>query len=860
MGDTNLLEETDGTPEESIKTSASSREPVKIIHIFTSTKPSQKTQGGDGLGKLAASVLFIDTLSKNSRKTRLRKNQEHITQTALANTYADPSAEPEFSENPLEKELKELNKSERIFGINSIPELIMTYLDNKNKIETNLKEYQEKRQPISSNLERQIAELEESFRMKINNMAGTTYFSAVKSAMNQKRTDGSLNENTNNVNIELNNKFSVYYAANQLMEAKTERTGFLKRTIPENNIRSEITALSKLLYETSTNNNTKEKTEIDTSLKKLYSSNAKCKLNNNEKIAIELILKEIVSTTSNQSDFNKSDNDKSDTDITASLEALAKGTHFYRQGTLEKAAEYISESYEILTERYHENRQNVETRYTEIYTGIADKIKNAISATKNKITDKKTSLTDGKNRITNSAAEKIQYAKALVLTEIPGQISTYASKKSDQVKQAATKTKTYIKTYFSNIAKTINNARSIQIIKTPYRTIENAINDYERANEKNNSGNAETASETELQNDHSELKTYFSRVKINLPSMPDLEPLKYGLKKAGRGMLTTALLCAFGFGVFKGGTYVRNNYVKHTSQQEDLQQRLEEKNDEGLSKKLNSSQSIEMNKKTILQKDESERAGNIRIAGTRGNKEYLASESRSEFIDLEMEYLDARDHKIEDYSKYPLENWSSNVTGMMGKQPDPHRPGECKRTDYLGKNPKDCMVDHKGIDIKGKNGDVVSSVESGIVIAAKNIKGRGETVIILHENGYTTIYSHGKKDSYVVKEGEKVMRGQDLIGMEKSDNPKIGYLHYEIRDPQGRPVNPFKALKIMAGPPTYESYLRDNAMTTVPDWLTENEFVSKKAVFEAEKYIKNLIKFKKEETQKYEHFFDHVKN
>jgi murein DD-endopeptidase MepM/ murein hydrolase activator NlpD len=79
-----------------------------------------------------------------------------------------------------------------------------------------------------------------------------------------------------------------------------------------------------------------------------------------------------------------------------------------------------------------------------------------------------------------------------------------------------------------------------------------------------------------------------------------------------------------------------------------------------------------------------------------------------------------------------------------------------------------------------------------VVEAFKN-GGYGNYVEIDHGNGYRTAYGH--MQSYVVRKGETVKRGQ-IIGLVGSSGRSLGpHLHYEIRL-NHNPVNPTKFMQV----------------------------------------------------------------
>ena len=98
---------------------------------------------------------------------------------------------------------------------------------------------------------------------------------------------------------------------------------------------------------------------------------------------------------------------------------------------------------------------------------------------------------------------------------------------------------------------------------------------------------------------------------------------------------------------------------------------------------------------------------------------------------------------------------------------------------------------NKGIDIKGKVGQPVSSAADGTVVyAGGGLRGFGKLIIVKHTQNYLSAYGYNRV--LLVKEGEKVKGGQHVaeIGSNAS-NDEI--LHFEIRR-NGKPENPLKYL------------------------------------------------------------------
>ena len=94
---------------------------------------------------------------------------------------------------------------------------------------------------------------------------------------------------------------------------------------------------------------------------------------------------------------------------------------------------------------------------------------------------------------------------------------------------------------------------------------------------------------------------------------------------------------------------------------------------------------------------------------------------------------------------------------------------------------------HAGLDFNADMGDDIQAAASGTVIQVKSRTGYGNTVIIDHGGGWTTLYAH--LSQYRVSLGQEVAMGQ-VIGLIGSTGWSTGpHLHFEIRY-RGSPRNP----------------------------------------------------------------------
>jgi len=97
----------------------------------------------------------------------------------------------------------------------------------------------------------------------------------------------------------------------------------------------------------------------------------------------------------------------------------------------------------------------------------------------------------------------------------------------------------------------------------------------------------------------------------------------------------------------------------------------------------------------------------------------------------------------------------------------------------------------KGIDIAGRVGQKIRATEAGVVAySGSGLVGYGKLLIIKHNYLYLSAYGHNRR--LLVKEGQKVKKGQFIAEMGVGVNGKPA-LHFEIRK-NGKPVNPVKYL------------------------------------------------------------------
>lgn len=95
---------------------------------------------------------------------------------------------------------------------------------------------------------------------------------------------------------------------------------------------------------------------------------------------------------------------------------------------------------------------------------------------------------------------------------------------------------------------------------------------------------------------------------------------------------------------------------------------------------------------------------------------------------------------------------------------------------------------HQGIDFTAPAGTPIQSTGDGKVVKVENkSSGYGRSVTIDHGFGYVTLYAHMKE--IVVRQGEKVTKGQKIGTIGNTGTSTGPHCHYEVHF-NGKPVNP----------------------------------------------------------------------
>ena len=94
---------------------------------------------------------------------------------------------------------------------------------------------------------------------------------------------------------------------------------------------------------------------------------------------------------------------------------------------------------------------------------------------------------------------------------------------------------------------------------------------------------------------------------------------------------------------------------------------------------------------------------------------------------------------------------------------------------------------HNWIKVVSAAGISVKAAAAGTVIFSSNLKDYGQTIIIRHEDQFTTVYTHLKER--FVKADQAVKQGQAIALVGEKDESAAAYINFEIRI-NGKASNP----------------------------------------------------------------------
>ncbi len=117
-------------------------------------------------------------------------------------------------------------------------------------------------------------------------------------------------------------------------------------------------------------------------------------------------------------------------------------------------------------------------------------------------------------------------------------------------------------------------------------------------------------------------------------------------------------------------------------------------------------------------------------------------------------------------------------------------PAEGKIISNFGKHTHPVLgtiTENSGIDIEARNGSPVWAVSDGMVVTVTWLRGFGNTIIVIHDNSYYTVYSH--VENIIVVQDEYVDAGQQLASVSNDSSMDGSKLHFELWQEQQK-LNP----------------------------------------------------------------------
>lgn len=116
---------------------------------------------------------------------------------------------------------------------------------------------------------------------------------------------------------------------------------------------------------------------------------------------------------------------------------------------------------------------------------------------------------------------------------------------------------------------------------------------------------------------------------------------------------------------------------------------------------------------------------------------------------------------------------------------------------------------HAGIDVLVEKGAPVIAPGKGVIQRAGFSPSYGKVVEIKHEKtGYTTRYAHLSRIPDHIEPGLEVERGETIAFSGNTGRSTGPHLHYEVRDADGRPVNPVYFFAPSMTPEQYRKLLQ----------------------------------------------------
>ena len=170
---------------------------------------------------------------------------------------------------------------------------------------------------------------------------------------------------------------------------------------------------------------------------------------------------------------------------------------------------------------------------------------------------------------------------------------------------------------------------------------------------------------------------------------------------------------------------------------------------------------------SLIEHIDTTRNDNIILMGARS---LAAMEKSAEAVSRDMELIEQECEYLGNSVKHipsiiPLKGFSLGQAGAsVGKKINPFYK---------------TVVMHNGMDLLGAAGtDVVAAADGVVEITRRSKRESGNSVVINHQNGYVTTYSH--LGDILVRKGQKIAQGEVIGRVGLSGMSFAPHLHYEI--------------------------------------------------------------------------------
>ena len=111
----------------------------------------------------------------------------------------------------------------------------------------------------------------------------------------------------------------------------------------------------------------------------------------------------------------------------------------------------------------------------------------------------------------------------------------------------------------------------------------------------------------------------------------------------------------------------------------------------------------------------------------------------------------------------------------------------------LGFGSREDGVPLKGLLMQGAEGQEVKAAQQGrVVYVDGSLRGYGQTVVLEHANGYSTVYA--RNSQVAVGVGEDVSKGQPIARIGQAGKGEAARLYFEVRR-DSKPMDPELLLK-----------------------------------------------------------------